>query len=60
MRSPYAEAKALYIYGLLYAAQGEAEVSHGRLEAALIILHRLGECLYREHVERALADFEQQ
>jgi tetratricopeptide (TPR) repeat protein/transcriptional regulator with XRE-family HTH domain len=56
MRAPYAEAKALYLYGLLHTAQGEVEPARGRLEAALTILHRLGERLYGEHVERALAD----
>ncbi|HEV2460206.1 MAG TPA: hypothetical protein VGS80_17760, partial [Ktedonobacterales bacterium] len=59
MRSPYAEAKALYLSGLLHTAQGEAESARGRLEAALAILHRLGERQYGEHVERALADLAQ-
>jgi tetratricopeptide (TPR) repeat protein len=56
MRSPYAEAKAHYVYGLLHTAQGEAEPARGRLQAALTILHRLGERLYGKRVERALAD----
>ena len=56
MHSPYAEAKALYISGLLHTTQGEAEPAQGRLEAALTILHRLGERLYGEHVESVLAD----
>jgi tetratricopeptide (TPR) repeat protein len=56
MQSPYAEAKSLYLYGLLQATQGEVEPARGRLEAALTILHRLGERLYGEHVQRILSD----
>jgi tetratricopeptide (TPR) repeat protein len=52
---PYAEAKALYVYGCLHQAKGDQEQAHKRLEAALAILNRLGERLYAELVERALA-----
>jgi tetratricopeptide (TPR) repeat protein len=54
--SPYAEAKALYVYGLLHARRGNMEPARAQLEGALAILNRLGERLYAEHVERALAD----
>jgi tetratricopeptide (TPR) repeat protein/transcriptional regulator with XRE-family HTH domain len=56
MRSPYAEAKVHYVYGLLHFAQGEAAPAQGWLKAALTILHRLGERLYGERIEWALAD----
>jgi tetratricopeptide (TPR) repeat protein len=56
LASPYDEAKALYVYGLLHVGKGEMESARGRLDAALAILNRLGERLYAEHVERTLAD----
>jgi tetratricopeptide (TPR) repeat protein len=56
MPYPYAEAKALYTYGKLHAAKGEPELARERYEQALAILDRLGEGLYRPHVERALAE----
>jgi predicted ATPase len=55
MPYPYAEAKALYVSGLLHQAKGEHVLARERLEAALVILNRLGERLYAEHSERALA-----
>ncbi len=55
MPYPYAEAKALYVYGLLEIARRDAERAREQLAAALSILNRLGEGLYRPHVERALA-----
>jgi hypothetical protein len=55
MPLPYAEAKALYIYGLLHTARGEVEPARKRLVAAVTILHRLGERLYIEHVEQTLS-----
>jgi tetratricopeptide (TPR) repeat protein len=58
MPSPYAEAKALYVYGLFYQAKGEPLQARERLEAALAILRRLGERLYAEQVERSLAGLE--
>jgi tetratricopeptide (TPR) repeat protein len=51
---PYAEAKALFVYGQLHAARGEPVRARERYEAALTILNRLGERLYAVHVERAL------
>jgi tetratricopeptide (TPR) repeat protein len=55
MRYPYAEAKTLYAYGLLRVQQGQAQQSHERFTAALVICASLGERLYAEHIERALA-----
>ncbi len=55
MHTPYEEAKTLYCYGLLHRARGEPGQACERLEAALAILNRLGERLYAEQVERALA-----
>jgi tetratricopeptide (TPR) repeat protein len=55
MPYPYAEAKALYVYGLLHKAKDELEQARGRLQAALAILNRLGERLYATQVEQALA-----
>src|SRR5262249_41906059 len=55
MPFPYAEAKALYVYGLLHVRKGEPEHAREKYEAALAICARLGERLYAEHVEQALA-----
>ena len=55
MPYPYAEAKTLYVYGDLHAAQGNVERGRDHYEAALAILGRLGERLYAERVEQALA-----
>ncbi|HKV86141.1 MAG TPA: AAA family ATPase, partial [Ktedonobacterales bacterium] len=55
MPYPYAEAKALYVYGQLHAAKGESQQARQRYEQSLAVLNRLGERLYAEHVERALA-----
>lgn len=52
---PYAEAKALYVYGQLHVAKGEAEQARSRFEAALAILNRLGERLYAGRVVGELA-----
>jgi transcriptional regulator with XRE-family HTH domain/tetratricopeptide (TPR) repeat protein len=54
--NPFAEARMLYLYGRLYAAQGEVERAHASIEAALAIFHRLGAQLYVQHAERALAE----
>lgn len=51
----YHEAKALYFSGLLHVQQGEPVQARERLEAANAILHQLGERLYAEQAERALA-----
>ena len=56
MPYPYAVAKARYIYGDLHAARGEQEGAREQYEAALAILGQLGERLYAEQVERALAE----
>jgi tetratricopeptide (TPR) repeat protein/transcriptional regulator with XRE-family HTH domain len=58
MPYPYAELKALYVYGQLHAARGESERTRQNYQAALAICERLGEGLYRPHVERALAELE--
>jgi tetratricopeptide (TPR) repeat protein/transcriptional regulator with XRE-family HTH domain len=58
MPYPYAEAKALYVYGLLYQARGDQETARERLEDALSICARLGERLYAEQIEEALAVLE--
>jgi Tetratricopeptide repeat len=58
MPYPYAEAKALYVYGQLHAAKGESERARERYQAALAICERLGEGLYRKHIERDLAALE--
>jgi hypothetical protein len=54
MPAPYAEARALAVYGRLLQAKGESVLARERLEAALAILHQLGERLYAEQVEQAL------
>ena len=56
MPYPYAEAKALYVYGQLHAVKGETEQAREKYEAAIAICERLGEGLYRPHIERALAE----
>jgi tetratricopeptide (TPR) repeat protein len=58
MPYPYAGAKALSVYGRLHAAKGEPEQAREKYQAALAICARLGEGLYRPHVERALADLD--
>lgn len=58
MPYPYAEAKALYVSGLLLQQrdrQGAAERARARYEQALGILNRLGERLYAERVALAIA-----
>jgi tetratricopeptide (TPR) repeat protein len=56
MPSLYAEAKALYVYGQLHSANGEPEQAREKYQAALAICVRLGEGLYRPHIELALAN----
>ena len=55
MPFPYGEAKALYVYGQLLTAKGESGRASQTYQAALSICERLGEGLYRPHIERALA-----
>jgi tetratricopeptide (TPR) repeat protein len=54
MPYPYAEAKALYVYGQLYAARGEPTQACEKYRAALAICDRLGEGLYRPRIEQDL------
>src|SRR5262249_13851564 len=55
MGYPYAEAKALYVYGLSHQAREEPEPARECFEAALAICARLGERFYAAQVERSLA-----
>jgi tetratricopeptide (TPR) repeat protein len=57
---PAEEIKARYTRGLVHAARGEGERAHEEYRVALSICDRLGEGLYRPHIERALADLGQQ
>ena len=56
MPYPYAEAKALCVFGLLHQESGDAAQSRGCLEAARALCDRLGEGLYRPDIEQALAE----
>src|SRR5262249_25949988 len=58
IHSPYAEARALYVYGVMHQQKGEPERARGRLAAALSMLNRLGERFYAVHVKRALLKVE--
>ncbi|HEV2235038.1 MAG TPA: AAA family ATPase, partial [Ktedonobacterales bacterium] len=55
LRCPYAEAKVLYDWGSLGARLGDTEHARQRLAASLALLGRLGERLYAEQAEGALA-----
>jgi hypothetical protein len=55
MHHPYAEAKALYEYGQLQVQRDEPQQARAYFEAALAICTRMGERLYAEHIEQALA-----
>jgi transcriptional regulator with XRE-family HTH domain len=55
MPYPYAEAKALWGYGQLEAARGNPVAARKHFKKALAICDRLGEGLYRKHIERDLA-----
>jgi tetratricopeptide (TPR) repeat protein len=55
MPFPYAELKALWAYGHLEAARGDATAARRRFEQALLICDRLGEGLYRACIERDLS-----
>ncbi|MGH2484825.1 MAG: AAA family ATPase [Ktedonobacterales bacterium] len=52
---PWAEAQALYVYGLLHALRGEPDAARDRFTAAVSICDRLGEGMYRPIIETALA-----
>jgi hypothetical protein len=54
-RYPYDEAKTLYRLGEIALSMGRRSHAHKHLAAASRILSRLGERLYHEHVQRALA-----
>jgi tetratricopeptide (TPR) repeat protein len=58
MRYTYAEAKARYVYGQFYMARSEPDLARAQYSAALAICERLGEGLYRPHIERKLSDLE--
>jgi hypothetical protein len=47
--------KCLYAHGLLEIAIGAPQAARSRLEEALVIGVRLGEGLFRPHIERTLA-----
>jgi tetratricopeptide (TPR) repeat protein/DNA-binding XRE family transcriptional regulator len=55
MPFPYAELKALWVYGQLEVARGNPVAARERFEQALLICDRLGEGLYRTYIEQALA-----
>jgi transcriptional regulator with XRE-family HTH domain/tetratricopeptide (TPR) repeat protein len=55
MPYPWAELKALYFYGQLHAAMGERVKARASYKQALAICKRLGEGLYRPHIEQAYA-----
>jgi transcriptional regulator with XRE-family HTH domain/tetratricopeptide (TPR) repeat protein len=55
---PYAEAKVLYVRGLLHALTSEPEQARERWQEALTVCRRLGERLYALHIERAIAGWE--
>jgi predicted ATPase/DNA-binding XRE family transcriptional regulator len=54
MPYPYAELKALWVYGQLESAWGNPVAARERFEQALAICDRLGEGLYRPRIEQAL------
>lgn len=56
MPYPYAEAKALFVYGQFHAARGEHAQAAESYQAALAMLNQLGERLYAEQVGRALRE----
>jgi transcriptional regulator with XRE-family HTH domain len=51
---PWAELKALWVFGQLEAAHGDSVEARERFKEALAICDHLGEGLYRPHIERAL------
>jgi tetratricopeptide (TPR) repeat protein len=55
MPNPYQEARVLYLAGVLAFQSAHPEVARPHLEQAVQILTRLGERLYLDHVEQALA-----
>ncbi len=55
MQCPYHEARVRYVFGLLGVARAAADQASAQLIAARAILRTLGERLYCDYVERALA-----
>ena len=55
MPYPYAEAKALYVSGQMWAARGESARAEAQFQEALAICQRLGERLYGEAIAQALS-----
>jgi transcriptional regulator with XRE-family HTH domain/tetratricopeptide (TPR) repeat protein len=58
MASPYAEAKSLYVYGLVLADKDKLEAALADFTAALALCDRLGEGLYRPHIAHSLAELQ--
>jgi tetratricopeptide (TPR) repeat protein/transcriptional regulator with XRE-family HTH domain len=56
MPYPYAELKALWVYGRLEAARSDVAAARMRFTQALAICGQLGEGLYRKRIEHDLAD----
>ena len=56
LRYPYAEARALYEWGLMYAGRPDPKLSREHLEAAAAIFQRLGSRPYSELVKKAIAE----
>ena len=54
MPYPYAEAKALWVYGQLDVARGNLAAAGKRFKQALAICDQLGEGMYRTYIERDL------
>jgi hypothetical protein len=59
MPYPYAEAKARWVYGQLETARDDGVAASDQFAQARSICVRLGEGLYRPHIERALATLKQ-
>jgi tetratricopeptide (TPR) repeat protein len=55
MPFPYAEAKALYVSGQMWAARAEPARAEAQFKEALAICQRLGERLYGAAIEQALS-----
>ncbi|HEX6818444.1 MAG TPA: tetratricopeptide repeat protein, partial [Ktedonobacterales bacterium] len=55
MPFPHEALRSHHVYGQLLASKGETQGARAQYEAALTICDQLGERLYAEHVERAIA-----
>ncbi len=55
MPYPYAEAKALYVSGQMWAARAEPARAKAQFAEALAICHQLGERLYGKVIAKALS-----